>query len=151
MDVQEVREALEYLEKAIAMDPDNGMLYVYRAQCKLASKGGSVQQGLVENNPHMMEATNQALEELEYAIKIDNQCSIAMEVLSTMYSQKGEPDRAIQYLEMAIKYARTIQEMTNLQTFLLILNYQPEINKEILACGLDPETLQNSLLRQQQN
>ena len=70
------------------MDPDNGMLHVYRSQCTLAIKGvnphglGSV------NNPHMMEAVNEAIEQLEYAVKIDPQCGVAMEVLSTMYSQK---------------------------------------------------------------
>ena len=87
IDVQELKEASQYLEKAIAMDPDNGLFHVYRAQCNMSMKGASLQNFGMVDNPHMKEAMKLALEELEYAIKIDGQCGVAMEVLSTMYSQ----------------------------------------------------------------
>ena len=89
LDVQEIREAIEYLDKAIQLDPENGTLLVYRAQARLSNKGGVINQGiLVMNNPHLEDATIQAIEELEYALKIDEQCRLAMEVLATTYSQR---------------------------------------------------------------
>eukprot|EP00800_Vazella_pourtalesii_P009356 TRINITY_DN2357_c0_g1_i1.p1 TRINITY_DN2357_c0_g1~~TRINITY_DN2357_c0_g1_i1.p1 ORF type:complete len:278 (-),score=72.50 TRINITY_DN2357_c0_g1_i1:115-948(-) len=150
LDVKEIREAIKYLDKAIQLDPDNGMLLVYRAQAKLSSKGGSLDQGFLSmSNPHLEDATTLLIEELEYALKIDEQCRMAMEMLATAYSQKGESERAIRYLEMAMKHVRSVTELAQLQTFHLIITYQPEINKEILACGMDPETLRNSLNKQQ--
>ena len=62
-------------------------------------------------------------------------------------SFSGETARALDYLEKAIKLVRTKQEMASLQTFKLILTFQPEINKEMLLCGLDPIELQNSLTK----
>ena len=87
MEMQELHEASQHLERAIAMDPDNGMLYVYQSQCTLYIKGVNVHGLGTVNNPHMMQATNEAFEQLEYAIKIDPQCAVAMEALATMYSQ----------------------------------------------------------------
>ena len=89
LDVKEIREAIKYLDKAIQLDPDNGMLLVYRAQAKLSSKGGSLDQGFLSmSNPHLEDATTLLIEELEYALKIDEQCRMAMEMLATAYSQK---------------------------------------------------------------
>ena len=87
MEIQELHEASQYLEKAIEMDPDNGMLYVYRSQCKLYLRGVNTQGLGAVDSPHMVEATNDALEQLEYAIRIDPQCAIAMETIATICSQ----------------------------------------------------------------
>ena len=89
LDVQEIREAIEYLDKAIQLEPDNGTLLVYRAQARLSNKGGVLHQEFpVISNPHLEDAVTQAIEEMEYALRIDEQCRLAMEVLATLYSQR---------------------------------------------------------------
>lgn len=96
-ETEQFEKADTYFAKAIEKDPENAIVYVHRALLQLQWTG---------NIDVVVKYINKALE-------LDEKCELAYESLGSVAVQGGDLERGIMLFEKALKYCRTITELTH--------------------------------------
>ena len=121
MDKGDFDEADRCFLRAIESDPQDANLYVHRAILKM----------------QMMESADMSVKELEQAVKIDDQCQFAWEILGTLNVQKGSLTEGIRCFDKALRAANTEVDVAHL--FSLRDAAEAQIRAaEILGISLPP-------------
>ena len=113
--------ALEYLEKAITLEPNSPLAYINRAILQLQGN----------NNPEAAEI------DCRMAVQVDPQSDIAMTQLAQLLCHQNKIEEAIGLYDKAIQVTRTKQEVLNivscreaaLAQLFVVENYPNEIAK----------------------
>lgn len=113
-DQQRLDEALEKLEKAISIAPDNPTTYIYKGLLMLQWK----------------QDVDEANRLIRKAIEIDDKCDFAYETLATLEVQKGNNEEAVRLFERAITLVRSESEMANTFSLLEAAKAQAKVTKE---------------------
>eukprot|EP00111_Clytia_hemisphaerica_P011292 TCONS_00033062-protein len=112
-DQQKLEPALEKLEKAISMAPENPTTYVYKALLLLQWK----------------QDTEGAIKLIKEAVRLDDKCDFAFETLATLEVQRGNNEEAIRLFGRAVDLVRTEAEMANTFSLMEAAKAQSKVTK----------------------